>query len=138
MEAGDAAEWLLYAESDLRYAALGRGEPAILQNQVAFHAQQAAEKALKAVLVHASVEFPRTHDLQNLLTLIRDRRIFVQPELEQVPALTRFAVESRYPGDVESVTPHEVAHAIAMAEKTITWARAQIEQSPQADEGVVT
>jgi HEPN domain-containing protein len=54
VEAGDAADWLLHAQSDLRYAALGRGVPGILQNQVAFHAQQAAEKALKAALVHAS------------------------------------------------------------------------------------
>lgn len=58
MEAGDAAEWLFHAESDLRYAALGRGAPGILPNQVAFHTQQAAEKALKAVLVDASVDFP--------------------------------------------------------------------------------
>ena len=63
MEAGDAAEWLLHAESDLRYAALGRGAQGILQSQVAFHAQQATEKPLKAVLVHASVDFPRTRTL---------------------------------------------------------------------------
>jgi HEPN domain-containing protein len=61
MEAGDAAEWLLHAESHLNYAKLGRDQPTILPNQVAFHAQQAAEKALKAVLVCALVEFPRTH-----------------------------------------------------------------------------
>ena len=36
MEAGDAAEWLLHAESDLTYAKLGQAEPAILRNQVAF------------------------------------------------------------------------------------------------------
>ena len=33
MEAGDAAEWLLHAESDLTYAKLGQAEPAILRNQ---------------------------------------------------------------------------------------------------------
>jgi HEPN domain-containing protein len=69
MEAGDATEWLLHAESDLIYAKVGEREPAILRNQVAFHAEQAAEKAFKAVLVHAEVEFPRTHDLQSLLLL---------------------------------------------------------------------
>jgi HEPN domain-containing protein len=131
MEAGDAAEWLLHAESDLRYARLGRGEPGILQNQVAFHTQQAAEKALKAVLVHASVEFPRTHDLQNLLILIRDSGISVRPELGQANALTRFAAETRYPGDPEAITPDEVEHAIELAEKTIAWARVQIHQLPK-------
>jgi len=35
MEASDAAEWLLHAESDLTYAKLGQAEPAILRNQLA-------------------------------------------------------------------------------------------------------
>ena len=41
MAAGDAAEWLLHAESDLAYAKLGHAQAAILRNQVAFHAEQA-------------------------------------------------------------------------------------------------
>ena len=80
MEAGDAAEWLLHAESDLTYAKLGQAEPAILRNQVTFHAEQAAEKAFKAVLVHAAVEFPKTHDLQALMLLIRNSGISVGQE----------------------------------------------------------
>ena len=126
MEAGDAAEWLLHAESDLRYATLGRGAPGILQGQVAFHAQQAAEKALKAVLVHASVDFPRTHDLQALLVLIGDAGIAVPPELEGVSALTQFAAATRYPGAPEPITPDELEQAIALAGKTIAWARARM------------
>jgi len=98
MGAGDAAEWLLHAESDLTYAKLGQAEPAILRNQVTFHAQQAAEKAFKAALVHAAVEFPKTHDLQTLLLLLRNSGISVGQEIEQAATLTRFAVEARYPG----------------------------------------
>src|SRR5271165_3907632 len=83
MEASDAAEWLLHAESDLTYAKLGQPEPAILRNQVTFHAEQAAEKAFKAALVHAAVEFPKTHDLQALLLLLRNSGISVGQEIEQ-------------------------------------------------------
>ncbi len=78
-------------ESDLTYARLGEVQPAILRNQVAFHAEQAAEKAFKGVLVHAAIEFPRTHDLQSLLLLIRNNGISVPPEIELANALTRFA-----------------------------------------------
>jgi HEPN domain-containing protein len=131
VEAGDAAEWLLHAESDLRYATLGRGAPGILQSQVAFHAQQAAEKALKALLVHASVDFPRTHDLQALLVLIGDAGVAAPPELEGVNALTRFAAEARYPGDSEPITPDELEQTIALADKAVAWARARIQQSSQ-------
>jgi hypothetical protein len=76
------------------YAKLGQAEPAILRNQVTFHAEQAAEKALKAVLVHAAVEFPKTHDLQALLLLLRNSGISVAQEIEQAATLTRFAVET--------------------------------------------
>ena len=125
MEAGDASEWLSHAESHLNYAKLGRDQPAILPNQVAFHTQQAAEKALKAVLVCALVEFPRTHDLQELLMLIRNSGISVQPELEDVTAMSRFAFETRYPGDFETIAPDEIEHAIELAEKAVAWARIQ-------------
>lgn len=40
---------------------------------VGFHAQQAVEKALKAVLAARSVEFPRTHNLAQLLDLLREQ-----------------------------------------------------------------
>ena len=123
MEAGDAVEWLLHAESDLTYAKLGQVQPAILRNQVAFHAEQAAEKAFKAVLVHAAVEFPRTHDLQSLLLLLRNNGISVRPEIEEASALTRFAVEARYPGDIEPITREEVALAIEIAERAVAWDR---------------
>jgi HEPN domain-containing protein len=130
METGDAAEWLRHAESDLTYAKLGEVQPAILRNQVAFHAEQAAEKAFKAVLVHAAVEFPRTHDLQSLLLLLRNNGISMQPEIEQASALTRFAVEARYPGDIEPITQEEVALAIEMAKRAVAWARVQICEVP--------
>ena len=122
MEAGDAAEWLLHAESDLTYAKLGQDQPAILRNQVAFH----AEKAFKAVLVHLGVEFPRTHDLQSLFLLLRNSGVSEQPEIEKATALTRFAAEARYPGDTEPITQEEVARAIELAERAVTWAQVQI------------
>ena len=128
METGDATEWLRHAESDLTYARLGEVQPAILRNQVAFHAEQAAEKAFKGVLVHAAVEFPRTHDLQSLLLLIRNNGISVPPEIEQASALTRFAVEARYPGDIEPIKPEELALAIEMAERVVGWAQVQIRE----------
>jgi HEPN domain-containing protein len=59
METRDAAEWLLHAESDLIYAKLGQAQAAILRNQVAFHAEHAAEKAFEAVLIHTAGRIPK-------------------------------------------------------------------------------
>lgn len=107
----DAFTWLEYALGDLEHAKSGRGSrPRI----VAFHAQQAAEKALKAALVLATVEPPRTHDLEDLRA-----RLPVGWGVKKHPAdlsrLSAFAVDSRYPDDVTPVSAIEAATSVRQA-----------------------
>ena len=64
------AEWIRRARSDLIVAGLTEDER-IAPEILVFHAQQAAEKALKALLVLRQIEFPRTHDIGLLLDLCR-------------------------------------------------------------------
>jgi HEPN domain-containing protein len=64
---------------------------------VGFHAQQAVEKALKAVLIDRGVEFRRTHDLQTLAdTLTSDLGLQLPVPQAQLRRLIPFAVEARY------------------------------------------
>ncbi|MCK4625764.1 MAG: HEPN domain-containing protein [Phycisphaerae bacterium] len=63
-----------------------------------FHAQQAVEKAIKAVLANHSVEYPYTHDLLVLLKILRENKIQVPPDAEQLPVLTPFGAPLRYDG----------------------------------------
>ena len=64
---------------------------------VGFHAQQAVEKALKAVLIDRGVEFRRTHDLQTLAdTLTSDLGLQLPVPEAQLRRLIPFAVEARY------------------------------------------
>jgi HEPN domain-containing protein len=84
------------ARVDLRLAELAASDRALLEPWAAcFHAQQAAEKAIKAVLIEKQVEFPRTHDLERLRRLL--------PEDAGMPFataettwLTDFAAAGRY------------------------------------------
>ena len=62
--------WIARAEEDYRVAIFLADEKAPYPGAVAFHAQQAAEKHLKAALVHFQLEFPKTHDLGQLLDLL--------------------------------------------------------------------
>ncbi len=91
-EPGNAQDWLRHARSDLAYAAaqLPKGG---LYNVPCFHAQQAVEKAIKAVLIHKSVVFVRAHSIGYLSNLI-PADVTPLPMLEQAFALTRFAVAS--------------------------------------------
>lgn len=104
-EAGTPADWLRHAASDLRLAELAAQDSQVLPAQAAFHAQQAVEKALKAVLVRLEVEFPRTHHLDELIALLGDAGVAWPFQPEQVEALTPYAVQSRYPGPTHPCPP---------------------------------
>lgn len=71
-EPGSARRWPAYAHGDLALAEAGAAAhvPFLL---LCFHAQQAAEKAVKAVLVAHGIEAPRTHNLGILVAAFRSR-----------------------------------------------------------------
>jgi len=82
---------------------------------VTFHAQQAAEKYLKAVLVYHQAAFPRTHDIGMLLRLVRA----VEPTIALAPtsavALNPYGVAVRYPGSGPEPDLSEAREAVALA-----------------------
>ena len=111
-----ARAWLAKADSDLT-AARRLLEHAGPYDAVCFHAQQAAEKALKALLAFASAPIPRTHNLEDLLqqcaAVMHDAE-FRELERLDLAELTPFAVESRY--DIEFwPEPAEASAAVSAA-----------------------
>lgn len=96
----DVRDWVLKAEEDYAVVqALGRRRKPAFHNAVCFHAQQCAEKYLKALLVRSRVSFPKTHDILELLELARPlapHLALLRPNLEY---LEPFAVNLRYPGE---------------------------------------
>ena len=84
---------------------------------VCFHSQQAAEKYLKAVLTHHQVEFPKTHDIGQLLDLIAPVDGKLSESLRDTIVLTDYSVGVRYPGDLPKMTISDAQRAIQLAEK---------------------
>lgn len=66
----DPREWLDRARSNLVKAQEKPDLEYVYLEDLRFDAQQAAEKAIKAVLIHSNVQFPYTHDLARLLSLV--------------------------------------------------------------------
>ena len=64
----DPREWLRRARSNLARARLGHGQPDVLLEDLCFDAQQACEKALKALFVLKAAAVPRTHSIADVLT----------------------------------------------------------------------
>lgn len=118
---GSFGDWILRAKSDLALAKAPPPEGALLED-LAFHAQQAVEKSIKAVLVQTGIPFPRTHDIDELLALLpADRRPHAGGE-DAFGDLTVYAVMTRYPGPVEPVTSEELRTALELAERAVSWA----------------
>lgn len=120
-----AAEWLRYARSDLAIAK-GPRSPAVLWDSLCFQAQQAAEKAVKAVLVWHRIEFPRTHNIGELLTLLEQAGHPVPDVLRGADRLTDFATVARYPGNPEPADQEDHEDAIRLAEAAVQWAQSVI------------
>lgn len=120
------AEWLRWARADLQVAALTDDER-IAPQITAFHAQQAAEKALKALLVQEQIDFPRTHSIGALLAILGEAGITDAQELVDATGLTRYAVSARYPGEGEPVDPEEAQDAAVIAARVFDWVAAQIQ-----------
>ena len=89
-----------------------------------FHAQQAVEKAIKAVLSAGDVEYPKTHDIQRLLGLASSAGLPLPPQAAQLPLLTPFGAALRYDEvpEMEGGKPLDRAWALALVRSTIAWA----------------
>jgi HEPN domain-containing protein len=124
---------LSHAESDLRLAKLAANDPYIMGGQVCFHAQQAAEKSIKAALLFRGIEFPLTHDIEELLKLAEDQGVIIPEEVQEADNLTPYAVETRYPGYLQEITGDDVSNALRIAEQTVSWAKGFLAEEKKED-----
>jgi len=79
-----------------------------------YHAQQCAEKCLKAYLVFKGVDFPFTHNISALLELCSPSAEWAE-ELDDAKALSAYAITARYPGTYK-VTKKDALQAVEIAE----------------------
>ena len=93
---------------------------------VGFHAQQAVEKSLKAVLAARSSEIPRTHDLDLLTRLAAPGPRELPNELSGAKELSPWAVATRY-DDIDAA--FDRGAALQMAENSLIWARERVESA---------
>lgn len=91
-------EWLKKAQEDLDVV-----EEIIskehLTNMVAFHSQQAVEKALKAIIEEFEIGFEKTHNLERLIGIVR-KQINIDVDLDMIKRLDEVYISTRYPSDL--------------------------------------
>ena len=108
-------DWVAKADSDFRTAKHLCVGGATFVDGATFHAQQAAEKYLKALLVWHQIEFPKTHDIAALLKLAESADPEIPQLLTDATELTPYGVEYRYPGDYPEATLDDAKQAVDLA-----------------------
>jgi HEPN domain-containing protein len=116
--------FLQTARQDLAACRLLAAAADIGDAMVGFHAQQAVEKSLKAVLSAHQVEFRRTHDLGTLLDLLQDHQLPPPPQADWLDELNPYAVEARY-GMVEP-EGLDRERTLQAAAEVLAWAQTQV------------
>lgn len=121
--------WLVKAGNDLRNAqhTLTLPDPECPLDTVCFHAQQCAEKSMKALLTSEQISFEKTHDLGQLLFLCKPLPELVR-ELEEMKDLTHYAVDVRYlEFPMEEIKREEAVRAVALADRAYKIIQRQLE-----------
>ena len=113
-----AEAWTQRAKGNLARAKQPKPDEAFWED-LCFDAQQAAEKAVKAVLVLRGVNFPRTHDIADLLAFVAEDE--VPDDLWEADSLSEYATVARYPGR-RPASEEDHRMAILLAERVVKWA----------------
>lgn len=107
----DVLEWIIKSEQNYQTAVvMARKRKVPVPDVVGFHCQQCIEKYLKALLVLKKLDFPKTHDLLDLLAILTENEPLLDVLKPDLRILNPFSVQFRYPG--ESATLEEAQKAL--------------------------
>jgi HEPN domain-containing protein len=98
------------------------GNSNIADSILGFHAQQAIEKWLKAVLADKGIDFEYTHDLRRLIELLENTDITFPLDIREVVMFTEFAVPLRYE-DLLDAEPLDRRAAVTLVNEVAAWAQ---------------
>ena len=119
----DAREWIARADEDLQVAGILLGTAPPHLGSAAYHAQQAAEKALKAFLTVQGMPFRPTHDLVELRRHCEQVESGFAQFATASQFLTPYATRFRYPGGPLHPTQAEATQAQQDADSIVRFVR---------------
>lgn len=126
--AAKVAAWMRHVDGDLTIVEIYLSQPTgrVPSYLAGFHAQQAAEKALKGLLIGTGQEdFPFSHDIRLLLELLSQRHPWAI-ELREAEVLTTYATWARYPGPWDHPSREEIERVALLARRVIDRVRQEL------------
>ena len=110
--------WFIKAIHDIRMAELALQDDPAMTDQTVFHAQQAAEKAMKGLLAWHEQIFRKTHNLVELGESCAALYPHLEPLLRRAATLSDYAWQYRYPGEMDEPDKEEAEDALTLARET--------------------
>ena len=115
--------WIDRARSSLEIARTKKND-FVYYEDLCYQAQQAAEKAIKGILIYYNVEPQFTH---NIGILLGELQAFENiDEIKEAIKLTKYAVQTMYPGKYDDITKQDYEESIAIAQKCLEWAQSKV------------
>jgi len=117
-------EWINRAKSSLE---LAQAEIIhyIYYEDLCYQSQQAAEKALKGLLIYYGVEPEFTHNIEILLNEVK-KFTDIPENIKEAALLTSYAVQTRYPGEYDEITKEEYEKSVKIAKDCLHWIEEKI------------
>ena len=128
-------EWLASARSVIAIMRGGSPDPELKLEGLCYHAQQAAERALKALVVRRGLRLHHTHDIGALLELLEKSGETIPDEVGLSRILVPYAVLYRYPQERQYevpivarpvVTEQDYESAVRIADRTVHWVESRL------------
>ena len=120
-------DWCIKAERDLGLAMHAHLHTSEYPDLICYHCQQSAEKHLKALILHYSLPFRKTHDLEELLDLLSTVDASISSNFyENARKVNDYGVQIRYPEPSGDPTEADVVEAIAIATFFREFARTKL------------
>lgn len=123
----EAELWMVFAEDDIAIAEDALRNPAYPPRHAGFNAQQAAEKALKAIYIFLQIQYPLIHELEKLRDDLPDDWP-LKREFPGLKELNVWTVVQRYPGAKGLASRDDARRHVAMARALLAAVRRDLEQ----------
>ncbi|MDR0639686.1 MAG: HEPN domain-containing protein [Spirochaetaceae bacterium] len=102
----------------------------VYYEDLCFQLQQAAEKALKGLLIYYGVEPEFTHNIGILLNALK-KFTGIPENIKETIKLTKYAIVTRYPGEYDEITKEEYEMAVKITKECLNWVENKIKESAE-------
>jgi HEPN domain-containing protein len=104
----------------------------VFYEDLCFQLQQAVEKAFKGLLIYYGVEPEFTHNIGFLLNKLEER-IEIPENIKISTDLTKYAVQTRYPGEYDDITKEEYEKSLKIAKDCLNWVENKIKEKKETE-----